>query len=122
MGKIVILLYEEGKIVDKIRKKQLEEKIAKSKEIVREAFSKFNNESLDITWTGGKDSTLTLWIIRKVCGKDSIAVPKVMTIDEGDSFPQIQAFLKKIFPTVEAGPGVVYKSRCNRCSRRKTWS
>lgn len=82
-------------MVDESRKKQLEEKIAKSKEAVKEAFSKFSNENLAITWTGGKDSTLTLWIIRQVCGEDSIAVPKVMTIDEGDSFPEIQAFLKK---------------------------
>ena len=82
-------------MVDESRKKQLEEKIAKSKEAVKEAFSKFSNENLAITWTGGKDSTLTLWIIRQVCGEDSIAVPKVMTIDEGDSFPEIHDFINK---------------------------
>lgn len=38
-----------------------------SKDIVKQAFDRFKPEELGITWTGGKDSTLTLWIIREVC-------------------------------------------------------
>jgi len=82
-------------MVTEERKKELEEKIAKSKGIVREAFSKFKHEELAITWTGGKDSTLTLWIIREVCKEDAIAIPKVMTIDEGDAFPEIHQILEE---------------------------
>jgi len=48
-----------------------------------------------ITWTGGKDSTLTLWLIRQVCQEDGIKVPKVMTIDEFDVFPEIHDFMEK---------------------------
>jgi len=77
------------------RTKELKEKIAKSKEIVREAFKKFNHNNLATTWTGGKDSTLTLWIIRQACLEDKIDIPKVMTIDEGDAFAEIHEILTK---------------------------
>ena len=63
------------------RKKELRAKINKSKEIVREAFGKFDHKNLAITWTGGKDSTLVLWIIKEVCDEDGIDIPKAMTID-----------------------------------------
>ncbi|MBA7496647.1 Sulfate adenylyltransferase subunit 2 [subsurface metagenome] len=75
--------------------KKSAELVAKSKEIIREAFQKFNPADTAITWTGGKDSTTTLWIIRQVCLEDGIKLPKVMTIDEGDSFPEIHDFLNK---------------------------
>lgn len=42
------------------RRKELQAKIDKSKEIVREAMGKFDHKNLAITWTGGKDSTLVL--------------------------------------------------------------
>jgi phosphoadenosine phosphosulfate reductase len=82
-------------MVTEERKKELEGKIAKSKEIIREALSKFDHENLAITWTGGKDSTLTLWIIKQVCDEDNIKIPKTMTIDEGDAFPEIHEILSK---------------------------
>ena len=71
------------------------ELVEKSKEVVREAFKKFTADELAITWTGGKDSTTTLWVIRQACLEDSIKLPKVMTIDEGDSFSEIHDFLNK---------------------------
>ena len=71
------------------------ELVAKSKEVIRETFKKFTTDELAITWTGGKDSTTALWIIRQVCLEDNIKIPKVMTIDEGDSFPEIHDFLNK---------------------------
>lgn len=75
--------------------KRCTELVAKSKEIVRQAFNRFTPDELAITWTGGKDSTTTLWITRQVCLEDKIKLPKVMTIDEGDSFPEIHDFINK---------------------------
>jgi len=71
------------------------ELVNKSKEVIREAFKQFKTSDLAITWTGGKDSTLTLWIIRRVCQEDGIKVPKVMTIDEYDSFEEIHDFINR---------------------------
>jgi len=82
-------------MVDEKRKKELKEKIEKSKEVIREAFEKFDPKDMAITWTGGKDSTLTTWLVKSVCDKDKITMPRAMTIDEGDSFEEIQSFLKK---------------------------
>jgi phosphoadenosine phosphosulfate reductase len=69
--------------------------VEKSKEVVRETFTKFKLDDIAVTWTGGKDSTLTLWIIRQVCAEDSMKLPKVMTIDEYDSFEEIHDFLNR---------------------------
>ena len=71
------------------------EAVEKSKEVVRQAFSDYKVEDMAITWTGGKDSTLTLWIIRQVCQEDGIKLPKVMTIDEFDVFQEIHDFMEK---------------------------
>ncbi len=77
------------------KEKKCAELVAKSKEVVRETFKKFKIDDLAITWTGGKDSTLTLWIIRQVCQEDGIKLPKVMTIDEYDTFDEIHDFMNK---------------------------
>jgi phosphoadenosine phosphosulfate reductase len=75
--------------------KRCAELVEKSKEVVRETFQRFQPEELAITWTGGKDSTTTLWVIRQVCLEDKIRLPKVMTIDEYDSFEEIHDFMNK---------------------------
>jgi phosphoadenosine phosphosulfate reductase len=63
---------------------------------VRQAFDKFKLEELGITWTGGKDSGLTLWIIRQVCQEKGISLPKTMIIGEGDEFEEIEQFVERI--------------------------
>lgn len=70
-------------------------KIEDSKKVIREAFSKFKPKELAITWTGGKDSTLGLWLIRQVCQEDETSLPIVFTIDEFDTFDEIEAFIDK---------------------------
>ncbi len=77
------------------KEKECAELVEKSKEVIRETFKKFKVDELAITWTGGKDSTLGLWIIRQVCQEDGIKLPKVMTIDEFDSFDEIHDFINK---------------------------
>ncbi len=83
-------------MVEKDKANRCAELVTKSKEVVREAFQKFDPASTAITWTGGKDSTLNLWIIRQVCVENNITLPRVMTIDEGDAFPEITDFLIRI--------------------------
>jgi len=82
-------------VTEQAKVKRCAQLVEKSKEVIREAFRKFTLEELAITWTGGKDSTTTLWIIRQVCLENKIKLPKVMTIDEGDSFPEIHDFINK---------------------------
>jgi phosphoadenosine phosphosulfate reductase len=77
------------------RVRELEEKVAKSKEIFQQAFERFRVESTRLIWSGGKDSTLTLWICRQYCQQKGIELPKAFTIDEGDAFEEIDQMLHK---------------------------
>lgn len=79
--------------IEDANKMVLNKKIEDSMSVIREAFSKFKIRELAITWTGGKDSTLGLWLIRQVCQEDGIPLPLVFTIDEYDSFDEIEAFI-----------------------------
>src|SRR4030042_3627300 len=76
-------------------KKRCDELIDGAKKILKEAFARFKPSDCAITWTGGKDSTMNLWIMRQFCAENKIKLPKVMTIDEGDAFPEITDFLVK---------------------------
>ncbi len=77
------------------RKRQCAKLVELSKAVVREAFEKFRPEETGITWTGGKDSGLGLWIIRQVCQEKKIALPRTMIIGEGDEFGEIETFVGK---------------------------
>ncbi len=84
-----------NKIISEKRKRQCGKLIEISKTIVMDAFSKFAPEELGITWTGGKDSGLTLWIIRQYCMTHNLSLPKTMIIGEGDEFEEIETFVGK---------------------------
>ena len=78
------------------RKEEIQKKIEESKKIIHQALKKFDSCQSAITWTGGKDSTTNLWIIRQVCLEENIELPHVITIDEGDAFTEITDFLIRI--------------------------
>ena len=78
------------------RKRQCAKLVEISKKIVREAFDKFKADEMGITWTGGKDSGLGLWIIRQICQERGIPLPKTMIIGEGDEFEEIEQFVERM--------------------------
>ena len=82
--------------VSEKRERQCAKLVEISKEIVRQALDRFKQEELGITWTGGKDSGLGLWIIRQVCQEKGIPLPKAMIIGEGDEFEEIEEFVERI--------------------------
>ncbi len=84
------------KKISEKRKRQCEKLFEISKGIVTQAFDRFKREELGITWTGGKDSGLTLWIVRKVCLDQNVDLPKTMIIGEGDEFKEIEEFVERI--------------------------
>jgi len=73
----------------------LEEKIALSKGVVASAIERFG-DAFWLAWTGAKDSTLVLWITRQACQERGLAMPRVLTIDEGDPFPEVTAFQHRL--------------------------
>jgi len=82
-------------MIDKKRIAELNGKIEKSMEIFEQAFERFRPEETRLIWSGGKDSTLTLWICRKYCSEKKIELPRAFTIDEGDAFEEIDDFLHR---------------------------
>ena len=80
------------KVISEKRRLQCAKLVDLSKGVVREAFDRFRHEELAIAWTGGKDSTLTLWIIKQVCEERGVGLPKTMLIGEGDEFEEIHEF------------------------------
>lgn len=84
------------RVMSEKRKRQCAKLVEISKDIVKQAFDKFKPEELGITWTGGKDSGLGLWIIRQVCQEKGIPLPKAMIIGEGDEFEEIEQFVERM--------------------------
>jgi phosphoadenosine phosphosulfate reductase len=82
-------------MLDEKRIKELNDKIGKSKEIFKQAFERFKPEETRLIWSGGKDSTLTLWICRQYCREKGLDMPGAFTIDEGDAFEEIDDFLRR---------------------------
>ena len=78
-----------------VDKELLVKKLEDSKKVIRQAFARYPLDDLAIAWTGGKDSTVLLWLILEVCAEDGVAVPKCFCIDEGDMFDEIREFLNE---------------------------
>ncbi len=81
--------------LSKDRIEELEDKIEKSKGVYRQAFDRFDLDDIRLVWSGGKDSTLTVWICRQLCEEENLRIPRAFTIDEFDTFDEIDEFLKK---------------------------
>lgn len=74
----------------------LKKKVEDSKKIIREALEKYPVDRSALAWTGGKDSTLVLWLMKEVAREDGIEIPRCFCIDEGDMFDEIREFLERV--------------------------
>ena len=81
--------------MDEIRLNQwsLEKKEEESKGIIREAIKKFGSNKIAIAWSGGKDSTTVLHLIKQEFKK--VIIP-VVFIDTSVKFKEIYSFRDKI--------------------------
>lgn len=74
----------------------LEKKIELAKKVIKQAYDNFPSNKIAIAWTGGKDSTLLLWLVKQVSQELKKPLPKAMFVDEGDVFKEIWNFVDKI--------------------------
>jgi phosphoadenosine phosphosulfate reductase len=74
----------------------LEKKVADGKKVIAEAFERYPHKDLRVAWTGGKDSTLVLWLVKQVCDEKGLPLPKAFNINEGDMFPDMVEFLDRM--------------------------
>lgn len=82
-------------MIDESRVEELKGKIEKSKEVFKQAYDRFDVKDMRLIWSGGKDSTLTLWICKQFCEENNLVLPRAFTIDEGDAFEEIDEVLHK---------------------------
>jgi phosphoadenosine phosphosulfate reductase len=75
--------------------RSLDEKIEKSKEVIKEAMAR-HGDDLVIAITGGKDSTLMLWLFKQACDEEGRKIPDCMFIDEGYVFEEILEFVDRL--------------------------
>ncbi len=68
--------------------------ILKSEEIIRRTARKYPTEKIVVAWTGGKDSTVLLHLIRRIY-RGSVPFP-VMFNDSTMEFPEIYEFIRRI--------------------------
>ncbi|MFC4449464.1 phosphoadenosine phosphosulfate reductase family protein [Halorussus aquaticus] len=71
----------------------MEHKIEKAIEVTREGLEQYENPA--VMWTGGKDSTLTLYFIKEVAEKYDLPTPTAVFIDHFQHFDEIHDFVSK---------------------------
>jgi len=73
--------------------KTLEDKVKKSQAVLKEALERFSGH-IALAWTGGKDSTTTLHLLRDLCG-GQVPIP-VLNIDTSVKFKEIYEFRDRL--------------------------
>ena len=74
----------------------LDRKIEQSRNIIKEALTRFSRDELYVAWTGGKDSTTMLWLYRETCRELGQPMPRAMFIDEGLVFEEIMDLVDRL--------------------------
>ena len=72
----------------------LEKKESIAMLVVAEAFEKYQRPA--VVWSGGKDSTVILGLVRDYVIKSDIKMPPALFIDHGQHFPETMEFLKTV--------------------------
>ncbi|PJE63534.1 adenylyltransferase [Candidatus Roizmanbacteria bacterium CG10_big_fil_rev_8_21_14_0_10_45_7] len=96
--------YMEGllnQIAQKITEEQsftqtVDDNIALSQWVMMQAIKRYGSKNVVVAWTGGKDSTLILWMIREACKKNKVPMPRCLFINEGHVFEEIKEFVAQI--------------------------
>lgn len=73
-----------------------EERVQKSHEVIAEAYRRFPVEEMRAGFTGGKDSTLVVWLVRSYAQEHGLPLPKLLFINEGSVFEEIVEFKDRL--------------------------
>jgi len=81
---------------DEIENAPIKAKIKAGEDVVKRALEEYNPERTVIGFTGGKDSTITAWLVKRVCEEHDIQKPKFMFVDHGQHFEELEEYVKRI--------------------------
>jgi phosphoadenosine phosphosulfate reductase len=85
--------YSDGEGEDPEDYPNLEDKIEKAIEVVRTGLEEYENPA--IMWTGGKDSTLTLYFVKEVADQYGYDLPPAVFIDHYQHFDELLEFVDR---------------------------
>ncbi|MFB6191142.1 MAG: phosphoadenosine phosphosulfate reductase family protein [Candidatus Nanohaloarchaea archaeon] len=81
---------------EEIENAPLKAKIRAGEEVVKRALEEYGPENSVIGFTGGKDSTLTAWLVKRVCEEEGLEKPKFMFVDHGQHFDELEDYVKEL--------------------------
>ncbi|WP_256298592.1 phosphoadenosine phosphosulfate reductase family protein [Haloarchaeobius salinus] len=71
----------------------IEHKIEKALEVTQKGLEQYENPA--VMWTGGKDSTLTLYFVKEVAEKHGYDLPTTVFIDHFQHFDELMQFVER---------------------------
>ncbi|SFR46469.1 phosphoadenosine phosphosulfate reductase family protein [Halogeometricum limi] len=71
----------------------LDDKMAKAAEVTQQALEQYKRPA--VMWTGGKDSTVVLYVVREVAKEMGVDVPPVVFIDHFEHFDETVEFVER---------------------------
>ncbi|WP_380679175.1 phosphoadenosine phosphosulfate reductase family protein [Salinigranum sp. GCM10025319] len=71
----------------------LEEKLERAAEVTRTALEQYDRPA--VMWTGGKDSTLVLYVVREVAADLGVDVPPVVYIEHFEGLDDVREFVDR---------------------------
>lgn len=117
------LLGQVAKKLDKdertAQKLSIEEKVEKAKEVIAIALEHYDRDKVVVAWTGGKDSTVLLWLVKQVCDEKGYKIPKCLFIDEGDVFDEIREFVDELTKKWKLDVVTVHNSNVSDTAKKK---
>jgi phosphoadenosine phosphosulfate reductase len=81
---------------EEIENAPVKAKIKAGEDVVKRALEEYDPEHTVIGFTGGKDSTLTAWIVKRVCEEHGIQKPRFMFVDHGQHFEELEEYVKRL--------------------------
>ena len=87
-------------------------KISLTRERIRQWVDEFGEDGVYVSFSGGKDSTVLLDIVRNVC--DYKSIPAVF-VDVPTQYPELRQFAKTIENVVIIKPKISFMDVCLRC-------
>ena len=79
-----------------IQKYNVQQKIKAGGVVVKDILEQYDTDEIVIGFTGGKDSTLTAYLVKKVCEENGWEKPDFMLIDHGQHFDEVEEFIDTI--------------------------
>ncbi|GAB3027272.1 phosphoadenosine phosphosulfate reductase family protein [Natronobiforma cellulositropha] len=83
--------YTDGQNEDPEDYPNLQEKVEKAIEVTETALTEYENPA--VMWTGGKDSTLVLYVVKEVADQYGLELPTAIFIDHYQHFQDIHDFV-----------------------------